>query len=304
MPGAQPSPYSGVPGQPPGSAQNRAPLFIALGGLGVVILIGLIVLLMSGGDDDDTTTGTTEDPNTSETLAPETTGEPATTTPPDTTDTTENGGGGGGGGGGTASCDGGSIDLGSDIEMVECGFSTASYFDDMQPTIGFIVNNQSGGNLAGSFTVTFKGESGSTLAFEDINVEVLPPGEFGVGHTPWDTSTEPVASVDISWEESSYPDDPGDGSIEVSNIQSQVDGSSIRTSFSATSTYSEEAESPKAHLIFRDSSGSIVGGSNSGISLNTLRPNEASTGVDDSYVTFDDLDESGTEVYVDFGYTF
>ncbi|HEY8527898.1 MAG TPA: hypothetical protein VIL48_23240, partial [Acidimicrobiales bacterium] len=77
-------------GYPASSGTNRTPLFLALGGLAVVALVGILIVALSGGGDDDetTTSSSTTEPTTSTTEETSTTDFTSTTSGGGTTNTT------------------------------------------------------------------------------------------------------------------------------------------------------------------------------------------------------------------------
>jgi hypothetical protein len=290
MPGSGPNPY-GVPpvGAPPGTPQNRTPLFIVLGVVVAAALVGLIMLLTSGGDDDKTA-----DPGPSTTAAPGTTTPPSTDTP---ATTVGNGGGGGGGGEPVA----------GEIEVLESGFSvyTDQLSEDERLSYGYTIQNN-GDQVATSVpvTVAFLDGDGTVVGTADQNVGVLLPGQkMGLGDEPYDVSAG-AATMQVTVGEPSSWESPDDyGEITADGITTTVDDYGAPTSsFTAASTYTQQIDSPYAYAVYRNTEGTIVGGSYG--FMNFLPANGSTAGEVTSYSSIPDIDNSKTEISVDPGYLF
>lgn len=284
LPGGPPSPYGVPPVAPPPGGQNRTPLFVVLGVLVAAALVGVILMLTSSGDDEPST-GTT----TPTTAAPATTAAPGETTAPPTTEA------GGGTGGQTA----------GDIAVVESGFSvyTDQLSEEERVSYGFTIQNN-GDQVATSVPVTiaFLDDGGTVVGTADQNIGVLLPGQkMGLGDEPYDVATGAATMQVTVGEPSSWEAPDNYGEITVAGISTTVDDYGAPTSnFTATSTYSEQIDSPYAYAIYRNANGDIVGGSYG--FLNFVPANGDTAGEVTSYSSIPDIDGTKTEVYVDPGY--
>lgn len=284
-PGAAPSPYAGMPpgAQPPGT-QNKTPIYVAIGVVVAAALVGLIVVLTSGGDDDDTTgpTTTEEGPGTTET--PGTTG--------DTTGTTE--------GPDEPSGD-------AEVEVVESGFSNfMGGYDRDEPTAayGFIIENVSDQTATDiRINVSAYDANGTALASDSHTVYVLRPGEkMGLGDEFFgeDLAGE-IADLQVQvGEPSDYgmDDVPDEGTLTAEGITTTADDYGLSTTFTVTSTYDQQIDSPYAYAIYRDAGGKIIGGSTG--YLDFVPANGSSAGEISSWEAIPNV--ASTEVYIDPGW--
>jgi len=276
-------------GAPPGTPQNRTPLFIVLGVVVAAALVGLIMLLTSGGDDNKTA-----DPGTSTTAGPGTTAPPATDTP---ATTAANGGGGGGGGEPVA----------GEIEVLESGFSMYpdELSEEQRVSYGYTIKNN-GDQVATSVpvTVAFLDDGGTVVGTANQNVGVLLPGQtMGLGDEPYDVGTT-AATMQVTVGEPSSWESPDEyGEITAEGISTTIgDYGAPTSSFTATSTYTKQIDSPYAYTVYRNASGTIVGGSYG--FMNFLPASGSTAGEVESYSSIPDIDPSKTEIYVDPGYLF
>jgi hypothetical protein len=283
-PGAQPSPYGGMPAgpQPPGQ-QNRTPLYIAIGVVVAAALIGLIVVLTSGDDDEPTaspTSETTDGPAT-------TTGAPDTTGSPDTTGTAPTGNG--------------------TVEVVDSGFSPfMGGIDGNERTAayGFIVEN-TGDELVTDIQINVSAfaADGTALANASHTVNVLRPGQrMGLGDEFYgENFASDVADVQIQvGEPSNYSAEnvPDEGELTAEGINSSTTEYGIETTFTATSTYSQQVDSPVVYAVYRDAEGKIIGGSYS--YLDFIPAGGSVAGTVESYEVIPNV--ADTEIYLDTGY--
>jgi hypothetical protein len=270
------------PGAPPGGGNNRTPLFIALAVVAVAALLGVILVATSGGDDDPTT-GSTASPNTS------TQGTSGTTAPP-STEGPDTGTGGGA----------------EDIEVVETGFSNfdAQFDSANHVSYGYILENSGEEGVANvEVTVTLKDADGTVVASDTDTIYYIPPGgKIGLGDEPYEELAE-VAEVDVQASIPSYAGEADEtGEIAVDGISTTEDSSTWKTTFTATSSYEVQIDSPYAYVIYRNSAGDIVGGSYN--FMNVMEPGGSTSGEVSSYEPIPGVDPSKTEVYVDPGYLY
>jgi len=250
-------------------------MFVALGALAAVALVGLILVVSSGGGDDDehgsepvsTTVATTE---------------PTTTTPDNTGDTT---------GGSTVD---GSADT-ADLALVESGF-TAS---DDGGSYGIIIKNN-GTEMVTNFHVEVAVyDPNDTVVRTDRHlVAKLGPGEqLGIGY---DLLSEDVANgvdhLDVQFEDG-FGDSVPDGTFEISEVATTTDQYGTETTFVVTSTYAIDVDGPYAYVIYRNSAGEIIGGTYGFVDMVPAGGRAAGT-----LTSFDPVDGvASSEVYVDAG---
>jgi hypothetical protein len=283
--GAAPSPYGMPPGAQPPGQQNKTPLYVAIGVVAAAALVGLIVILSSGGDDDPSP-GTT----TTEVAGPPTTGDTPDTTAdtPDTTDDPEPSGD-------------------ATIELAESGFSNfmGGYDqDEKSVAYGFIVENTGDATATDiQISVSAFDASGTALASDSHTIYVLRPGEkMGIGDEFYgDTFTTDVAELDVQVSEASEygaEDVPEEGALAAEGITTTADDYSIATTFTATSTYAQQIDSPYAYAIYRDAGGAIIGGSTG--YLDFIAANGSTAGEVTSWDVIPNV--ASTEVYLDPGW--
>ncbi len=283
-PGAAPSPYGGMPvgAQPPGQ-QNKTPMYVAIGVVVAAALVGLIVVLSGGGDDDEPTAST----NTTE--QPPATGEPTETTgaPTETTEGEPSGN--------------------AAVAVVDSGFSNfmGGYDqDEKSVAYGFIVEN-SGDEVATDIQISVSafGADGAALASDSQTIYVLRPGEkIGIGDEFYGTTfTADVSQLDVQVSEPSdygSSEVPDEGTLSAEGITTTADDFSISTTFTATSTYAQQIDSPYAYAIYRDAGGAIIGGSTG--YLDFIAANGSTAGDVSSWDLIPNV--ASTEIYLDPGY--
>jgi len=281
-PGAAPSPYGGVPpgGQPP--SQNRTPLFIAIGVVAVAALVGLIVVLTGGDDDEPTASSTTEQTPTS---------------PDDTSDTTA----------GPATTEGDEPSGSAELEVVDSGFSNfMGGFDQDERAVayGFIVENTGDETVSNvNISVSAFDAAGTAVASESHTIYVLRGGEkVGIGDEFYGTDfTADVADIQVQVSEPSEfgsDDVPAEGSLSAEGITTTPGDYDITTTFTATSTYAQQIDSPYAYAIYRDANGAIIGGSTG--YLDFIAANGSVAGEVRSWDLIPNV--ATTEVYLDPGW--
>jgi hypothetical protein len=235
-----PSPYGGVPGQQPSA--NRTPLFIGLGVVVAIAVIGLIVAL-SGGDDDD---GETSD-------RPQVTVPEVTAIDPGETTETTDAGSVGDASEGTTEVQG--------LELVDSGWSVAEDDSIVEGSYGIIIENK-GEELVTNFNVE--------VAIYDLNdtvvgtnshmVAKLAPGEtLGIGYDINDDVSNGISRLDVAFEEG-YGDSVPEGAFTVSEVATTTDEYGTETTFTVASSYTVDLDSPYAYVIYRDAAGKIIGG--------------------------------------------
>lgn len=289
-PGAAPSPYAGMPpgAQPPGQ-QNKTPLYVAIGVVAAAALVGLIVIL-SGGDDDPETEPTA---STNTTAAPPTT-EPGPDGPDPTTDTTE------GPDDPEPSGDNAVVVVDEGFQPFMGGYDQ----DERTASYGFILENTSDEVATDiSISVSAFDASGTALASASHNVYVLRPGEtMGLGDEFYgENFASDVAEVQIQVSEPSeygLDDVPDEGTLTAEGVTTTSDEYGLTTTFTATSTYGEQIDSPQAYAIYRDAAGAIIGGSTG--YLDFIAPNGSTAGEVTSWDLIPNV--ASTEVYIDPGY--
>ena len=295
-----PSPYAGVP-PAPGGGQNRTPLFVALGVVGVLAIGGIAVAATSGGDDDPTTT-TTLQPQ-----GPNTTSGPGTDGPsgPTTTSGDPSGGGGGGSGGG-GSGGGGTSSSVDGLEVADSGFSNYpdEYDNTNRVSYGYIIENNGDEPVANvEITVTLKDAEGTVVSSDTDNIYLINPGQrVGLGDEPYEEIAT-VDSIEVQAAIPSYASDASElGEITVDGISTTEDSGRWVTTFTASSTYEVQLDSPYAYAVYRNSAGDIVGGSYG--FMNIVQAGGSTSGEVSSYNVIPDVDPAQTEVFVDPGYLF
>ena len=283
-PGAAPSPYDGTPpGTRPPGGQNRTPLFIAIGLVVAAAVAGLIFVLSSG--DDGETSGPPS------TAGQTTTGEGGTDPTGDTTGSTE----------------GGEPVGDSEIVVVESGFSNfMGGFDKDERSVsyGFVVEN-TGDDTATDISVSVSAydANDTALASDSVTIYVLRPGEkMGVGDEFYGTTfSADVARLDVQVSEPSNfgaEDVPDEGTLTAEGITSSPDEYSITTTFTATSSYAQQVDSPSVYAIYRNGAGDIIGGSYG--FLDFIAANGSTAGEISSFEAIPGV--ASTEVYIDPGW--
>jgi hypothetical protein len=189
----------------------------------------------------------------------------------------------------------------------ESGFSvyTDQLSEEQRLSFGYTVQNN-GDQVATSvpITVAFLDDAGTVVGTADQNIGVLLPGQkMGLGDEPYDVAANAATMQVTVGEPSSWESPDNYGEITVEGISTNVDDYGAPTaSFTATSTYGEQIDSPYAYAIYRNAAGDIVGGSYG--FMNFLPANGSTAGEITSYSSIPDVDGAGTEVYVDPGYLF
>jgi hypothetical protein len=285
-PAGPPSPYGGMPPAAPSpGSQNRTPLYVAIGVVVAAALVGLIVVLSGGDDDEPAASTTTTDPTA-------TTAEPSDTTEPP----------------GTTEADGGGEPAGdATVEVVEQGFSNfMGGFDGDEPSAsyGFIVEN-TGDTVATDISISISAydAAGTAVASDSETIYVLRPGEkIGIGDEFYGTTlTGPIDRVDVQVSEPanySVGEVPDEGTLTAEGITTTADDYGVNTTFTATSTYAEQIDSPNAYAIYRDAAGKIIGGS---LGFLDFVPANGSVAAEvSSYELIPNI--ASTEVYPDPGY--
>ena len=233
-----PSPYGGVPGQPP--APNRTPLFVGLGVVVAIAVIGLIVALSSGGDDE------TGDPPRTTLDAPEVTSiEP--------TETTDGGGSVGDATEGTNAVEG--------LATVDSGWSVAEDDSITEGSYGIIIENQ-GDELITNFSVevAIYDLNDTVVGTNNHSVAKLAPGErLGIGYDITDDVSNGISRLEVGFEEG-YGDSVPEGAFTVSEVATTTDEYGTTTTFTVASSYGVDLDSPYAYVIYRDTAGKIIGG--------------------------------------------
>jgi hypothetical protein len=232
------SPYGGVPGQAP--SPNRTPLFIGLGVVVAIAVIGLIVALSAGGDDDETASP----PDTSIEAPEVTTVEP--------TETTE-GGSVGGATEGTNTVEG--------LAMVDSGWSVAADDSIIEGSYGIIIENQ-GDELVTNFNVevAIYDMNDTVVGTNNHMVAKLAPGErLGIGYDISDDVSNGISRLEVGFEEG-YGDSVPEGAFTVSEVATTTDEYGTTTTFTVASSYTVDLDSPYAYVIYRDEAGKIIGG--------------------------------------------
>jgi hypothetical protein len=275
------------PGSPPGGGANRTPLFIALGVVAAAALVG-VVLVATGGDDDDTPTASTLQPgaSTQPTTQPtQGTDPPATDGPDDTT---------------------GSSGSAEDIDVVSTGFTNfeAQYDSVNHVSYAYVLENTGDEGVANiEVTVTLKDDAGTVVSSDtDTIYYIAPGGTIGVGDEPYEELAE-VAEVEVQANIPSYAAEAEEtGEITVDGVTTTDDNDTWKTTFTASSTYDVQLESPYAYVVYRNTEGDIVGGSYGFMDI--IQAGGSTSGEVSSYEPIPGVDPSKTEVYVDPGYIF
>ena len=283
------APYGAVP-PTPGGGQNRTPLFVALGVVGVLAIGGIALAATSGGDDDDPPPTSIATPGTESTSGPQGTSEPSG---PATT-------------AGTPAPSGGTSSSVEGLEVVETGFSnfTDEFDGTNRVSYGYIIENTGDEPVANvEVTVTLKDAEGTVVSSDTDNIYLINPGQrVGLGDEPY----EEIATVDAMEVQAAIPSYAGEatalGEITVDGISTTEDGGRWVTTFTAASTYEVQLDGPYAYAVYRNAGGDIVGGSYG--FMNIVQAGGSTSGEVSSYSVLPDVDPAQTEVYVDPGYLF
>jgi hypothetical protein len=260
-------------------------LFVALGALAAVVLVGLILVISSSGGDDEEphrnqpvptvpTTPTTDEATTE--APPETSSDPGTDGP-----TVE-----------------GTTDV-ADLALVESGFS---------------VSESEGGG--GSYGIVIVNNGTETVTNFEVQVAVYDPSEtvvttdrhivaklgagekLGIGYDVLsDDAANGIGRLDVEFEEG-LGDSVPEGSFSVSEVSTSTDEFSTETTFVVTSTYAIDIDSPYGYVIYRNGAGAIIGGTYGFVEM--VPANGRASG---TLTSFDPVDGIATsEVYVDAGF--
>jgi hypothetical protein len=283
-PGGTPSPYTGVPpaGPPPG-AQNRTPLYVAIGVVVAVAIVGLIIVLTSGDDGDDERTDRPDPrPSTTE-EAPDPTGSPEPTEDDDPPS-----------------------DSGT-VEVVEVGWSNfmgGFDRDELSASYGFIVENTGDETVTDiQVSVSAYDANGTALATASHTIYMLRPGQkMGIGDEFFgENLTAEVADVQVNVSEPenwSLSDIPEEGVLEAEGVTTTTSDYDVTTTFTIRSTFDQQISSPYGYAIYRDASGNIIGGSTG--YLNFVPAGGTTAGEITSWEVIPNI--ASTEVYIDVGF--
>ncbi|HLM64137.1 MAG TPA: FxLYD domain-containing protein [Acidimicrobiales bacterium] len=277
-----PGPYSGAPVPGHGGGTNRTPLYVAIGIVVAVALVGGLILATSGGDDEGTVgTTTTSTQETASAGGPSTSG----------TDTTS---GGSAGGNATA----------NDLEVVDSGFSNypAAFDDTNHVSYGYIIKNNSDEPAAGiEVTIALLDADGTVVSSDSASINYLAPGaSIGQGDEPYEEIPE-VAEIQVQAAIPSYASEPSaTGELTTEGISTTDDGSTLTTTFTVSSTYDVQLDGPYGYVIYRNAAGDIIGGSYDFLSI--VQAGGTTSAEVSSYELIPDVDPAQTEAYVDPGY--
>jgi hypothetical protein len=273
------------PGAPPPGApqQSKTPLYVAIGVVAVIALVGIILVVTGGGDDDEPATPA---PGTPTTVAP-TDGPDGTAAPPDGSDAPA----------GDAT-----------VEVIDQGFSNfASGFDDDErsASYGFVIENTGDGTATDiRISVSAYDADDNALATDSQTIYVLRPGQkMGVGDEFYgDDLASDVARLDVQISETSDPywaeEVPDEGRLTAEGVATSADDYGMTTTFTAKSTFGVQIDNPYAYAVYRNAAGEIIGGSTGW--LDFVPANGTTAGKITSYDVIPDVD--ATEVFVDTGY--
>ncbi|HKH03680.1 MAG TPA: FxLYD domain-containing protein [Acidimicrobiales bacterium] len=280
--------YGAPGGPPPGGGQNRTPLIVALVVVAVLAVVGIGIVATSGGDDDendpiarrniDTTAAPTDD--TEDTATDET-----------VTDTTE-----------SQSGSQGAIE---DIEVTDSGVTNfPDEFDGTnRASYAYVLTNNGDEPVANmEVTVTLVDTEGTVLSSDTDSIYLLQPGQsLGLGDTTYDEIAE-VDSIEVQPAIPSYASEAEQlGEVTVEGINTTADSSGyLTTTFTATSSYEVQLDSPWGYVVYRNADGGIVGGTYSVIDI--VQPGGSTSGEVATYTAIPNVDPAQTEVYVDPGY--
>ena len=218
------------------------------------------------------------------------------------TDATAGGGTSGGGTGGNGDGSQGAIDA---IEVTDSGVTNfADEFDGTnRASYAYVLTNNGEEPVANmEVTVTLVDTEGTVLSSDTDSIYLLQPGQsIGLGDTTYDEIAE-VDAVEVQPAIPSYAS-PAEqlGEVTVEGINTTADSSGyLTTTFTATSSYEVQLDSPWAYVVYRNSDGAIVGGTYSVIDI--VQPGGTTSGEVASYQAVPNVDPAQTEVYVDPGY--
>lgn len=264
-------------GIPAPQGPGRGVLYGALGVIGVLALVTAGIALLGDAGGSNTTAGDATDP------AGDQTG---------------------------SDCPQAGTELGDDLVLVNCGFSTVKDGASLTPTFGFVVENTGDEvRMNAGFTVTLFDAEGAQLDVQDPLFKVIPPRDkMGFGYTAysWDATAAPAAAMEIAYKGLSVLAEDaeiGEGSFVTSNVKTSVNqtGPTVTTTFNVSSTYLEQVDNPLAHVIYRNAEGEIIGGHHA-YSPSFVGPESRGSSKVTTYGEIEDLDPDKTLAYVDFGY--
>jgi len=247
-----------------------------------VALVALVVLVTGGGDDDEPSTSPTTQ------SAPTTEADPGSgpVSPPTTDDGPSSGS--------------------STVEVVESGFSNfmgGFDQDEKSASYGFIVEN-TGDETATDVTINVSAfdANGGALASASHTVYVLRPGQkMGLGDEFYgENFPSDVARIDVQVSEPSEfaTEVPDEGELSAEGITTSADDYGVSTNFTVVSTFAQQIDSPYAYAVYRDGSGTIIGGSYD--ILDFVPANGSIAGQVNSYELIPNI--ATTEIYVDTGW--
>jgi hypothetical protein len=259
-------------------------LFIALGALAAVALIGLILVISSGGGDDDephrrrpvpTTPSTpTTDAPTTEADDPTATGSDPATDGPTVQGTTDV----------------------SQLALVDQGFSVS----DDGGSYGIVIANNGTETVTNFEVQVAVYDPSNTVVTTDTHLvaKLGPAEQLGIGYDILtDDAANGVGRLEVEFEEG-YGDTVPDGAFSISEVATSTDEFSTETTFVVTSTYAQDLDSPYAYVIYRDSAGKIIGGTYGFVDM--IPANGRASG---TLTSFDPVDGVATsEVDVDAGF--
>ena len=192
-----------------------------------------------------------------------------------------------------------------DIEVTDSGVTNfPDEFDGTnRASYAYVLANNGDEPVANmEVTVTLVDTEGTVLSSDTDSIYLLQPGQsIGLGDTTYDEIAE-VDSVEVQPAIPSYASEAEQlGEVTVEGINTTADSSGyLTTTFTATSSYEVQLDSPWAYVVYRNADGAIVGGTYSVIDI--VQPGGSTSGEVATYTAIPNVDPAQTEVYVDPGY--
>jgi len=153
---------------------------------------------------------------------------------------------------------------GTDVEVVDSGFSTFDSFGTPQGTWAAIVSNPNT-DLAASYVsliATFRDAAGAVVAVAQESITSMAPGSQSASASDYVFDLpESAASVTVAAHASEFVSEPAAGAFTVNNPVTSLGEYGLMVVGEVASTFPTNVEYVDIVAVFRDGTGAIIGGS-------------------------------------------